>query len=229
MTLRLVTETRLVRAAAVVACALLALSACARAVVVAAPAPARIGAEETGSASWYGHPYHGRRTASGEVYDMNDLTAAHRTLPLGSRLLVTNLDNGQAAEVRVNDRGPWADGRILDLSYGAARLLGAVGRGVIRARFRVIGLPGDGATRPAVSAAGGGFSVQVGAFSTRAPAETLRDALAREGSEVTITEAVVGSEAYYRVRVGAYPDRAAAEATAERLAARGYRVLVVDR
>ena len=86
--------------------ALLLLAACARTVTVTPPSPPLAGAEETGAASWYGHPYHGRRTASGEVYDMNDLTAAHRSLPLGTRLMVTNLDTGQAVEVRVNDRGP---------------------------------------------------------------------------------------------------------------------------
>ena len=101
--------------------ALLFLTACARTVMIPPPSPPIAGAEETGAASWYGHPYHGRRTASGEVYDMNDLTAAHRSLPLGTRLMVTNLDTGQAVEVRVNDRGPLIEERILDLSYAAAR------------------------------------------------------------------------------------------------------------
>ena len=105
--------------------ALLLLAACARTVTVTPPSPPLAGAEETGAASWYGHPYHGRRTASGEVYDMNDLTAAHRSLPLGTRLMVTNLDTGQAVEVRVNDRGPLVEARILDLSYAAARVIGA--------------------------------------------------------------------------------------------------------
>src|SRR5262247_2066854 len=113
---------------------LLLLAACARTVAVAPSLPA--GDTETiGYASWYGHPYHGRRTASGEVYDMNDLTAAHRTLPLGTRLLVTNLDTTQAVEVRVNDRGPFVEGRILDLSYAAARVLGADRLGLIPVRL----------------------------------------------------------------------------------------------
>src|SRR5437762_3762354 len=112
------------------AIALLLVTGCARTAVTSPPRPAVLGAEETGLASWYGYPHHGRRTASGEIYDMNELTAAHRTLPLGTRLLVTNLANGRSVEVRVNDRGPFVKGRILDLSYAAARTLGAEGTGV---------------------------------------------------------------------------------------------------
>src|SRR5262249_22694632 len=125
-----------------IALSLVALSACARVSTAPAPAPVRVGAEETGLASWYGHPYHGRRTASGEVYDMNGMTAAHRTWPLGSSVIVTNVDSGQAAEVRLNDRGPFVDGRIIDLSYAAASVLGAVGPGVIPVKVRLVALPG---------------------------------------------------------------------------------------
>jgi rare lipoprotein A len=92
----------------------------------------------TGTASWYGRPHHGRRTASGEPFDMNALTAAHRTLPLGTRVRVTNLDNGRVVEVRINDRGPTRTDRIIDLSYGAARALGAVGDGVFPVRISVL-------------------------------------------------------------------------------------------
>lgn len=92
----------------------------------------------TGRASWYGRAHHGLLTASGERYDMNALTAAHRSLPFGTRLRVTNLDNGEVVEVRINDRGPVIPGRILDLSYGAARRLGAVGAGVIPVSFTIL-------------------------------------------------------------------------------------------
>ena len=195
---------------------LLLLGACTRAVVTTPPVPARLGAEETGNASWYGNPYHGRATASGEVYDMRDLTAAHRTLPLGTRLMVTNLDNGEAVEVRVNDRGPFVQGRILDLSYGAARIIGAIGPGVIPVRVRVIALPGG---RPAADT---GFSVQLGAFTARARAESLRDAANRDGSEATIVETVVGGETFYRVRVGGQASEQAARQTVSRLREQGY-------
>jgi rare lipoprotein A len=92
----------------------------------------------TGRASWYGEAHHGLLTASGERYDMNALTCAHRSLPFGTRLRVVNLDNDRVVEVRVNDRGPMVAGRILDLSYAAARTLGAVGTGVIPVRITVL-------------------------------------------------------------------------------------------
>jgi rare lipoprotein A len=102
------------------------------------PAPRHGAFEQTGEASWYGRQHHGKRTASGEVYDMHQLTAAHRTLPLGTRVLVTNLDNGRTVEVRINDRGPFVARRVLDLSYAAARRLGAVGDGVIPVGLKVL-------------------------------------------------------------------------------------------
>ena len=92
----------------------------------------------TGTASWYGEAHHGKKTASGEPFDMHALTAAHRTLPLGTRVRVTNLANGRAVEVRINDRGPSVADRIIDLSYGAARALDAVGAGVFRVRIAVL-------------------------------------------------------------------------------------------
>ncbi len=204
------------------------LTACARTVAVAPSIPPALGAEETGYASWYGHPYHGRRTASGEVYDMNELTAAHRTAPLGTRLMVTNVDTGQAVEVRVNDRGPFVEGRILDLSYAAARVLGADRSGVILVRLRVIDA-GVAMAAPAGARPTAGFAVQVGAFAVRARAESLREALARDGVVTTISEADVGGDSFFRVRLGPYADRQAARAAAERLAARGYRAVVVER
>ena len=120
----------------------LASAGCATTRMAAAPSARFVGAEQTGTASWYGRFHHGRRTASGEVYDMYRLTAAHPSLPLGSRVLVTNLRNGRSVEVRVNDRGPVVDGRIIDLSYGAARELGAIAPGLIPVRIRVVALPG---------------------------------------------------------------------------------------
>lgn len=99
------------------------------------------GYEETGEASWYGHPYHGRRTASGETFDMYQMTAAHPSLPFGTWIMVENRANGRRVKVRINDRGPNRSGRILDLSYAAARDLGAIGPGVIRVRLRVIASP----------------------------------------------------------------------------------------
>jgi len=90
---------------------------------------------EVGTASWYGDYFQGKTTASGEPYDMNDLTAAHPYLPLGTRIRVTNLHNGRAVILRVNDRGPVVDGRIIDVSYGAAQILGMSGKGIQRVRL----------------------------------------------------------------------------------------------
>jgi rare lipoprotein A len=101
-----------------------------------APPPAAF--SQTGRASWYGEPHHGRRTANGERFDMNALTAAHPTLPFGTRLRVVNLDNDREVEVRVNDRGPSIPGRIIDLSYAAARALDAVAAGVVSVRLTVV-------------------------------------------------------------------------------------------
>jgi rare lipoprotein A len=106
------------------------------------PAPATVPPSapftQTGQASWYGEPHHGRRTANGERFDMHALTAAHPTLPFGTRLRVVNLDNDREVEVRVNDRGPSIPGRIIDLSYAAARALGAVTAGIISVRLTVL-------------------------------------------------------------------------------------------
>ncbi|SRR6266851_1259859 len=106
------------------------------------PSPGAIpGAVQTGEASWYGKPHHGHRTASGEIFDMYRLTAAHPSLPFGSRVRVTNLRNGRSVEVRVNDRGPIVAGRIIDLSYAAAQELVAVSDGTIPVRIRVLSIP----------------------------------------------------------------------------------------
>ena len=105
---------------------------------VARALPPEPRALQTGKASWYGDAHHGRKTASGETFDMNALTAAHRTLPLGTRVLVTNLANGRSIEVRINDRGPMVPDRIIDLSRAAARALGGVGAGVFRVRIAVV-------------------------------------------------------------------------------------------
>jgi rare lipoprotein A len=104
-------------------------------------ASAKIGETETGFASWYGNPYHGRRTASGEIYDMEQLTAAHRTLPFQTWVEVTDLDNGKKVDVRITDRGPFVDGRVIDLSLAAARKIEMVGPGVAKVKLRVIKSP----------------------------------------------------------------------------------------
>jgi rare lipoprotein A len=126
----------------VVAVALLAaLAGCATPRGGVSAPPTVTGTAQTGQASWYGVAHQGRLTASGEPYDMYRLTAAHLTLPLGTHVLVTNIKNGRSVEVRVNDRGPTVAGRIIDLSYAAARALDAIGEGVIPVRLRILSMP----------------------------------------------------------------------------------------
>jgi rare lipoprotein A len=176
---------------------------------------------EIGLASWYGVPYHGRRTSSGEVYDMYQLTAAHRDIPLGSWVEVTSLSNARSLTVRINDRGPFVEGRIIDLSYAAASLLGIIGPGVDRVRVRLSHSP-QGGVGPAR------FSIQAGSFTAESSAQALRAELQRHISGARIVKAVVGGEMFYRVRVGSFSSRSEAQPTAERLAALGYRVLIME-
>ena len=93
---------------------------------------------EQGIASWYGHPYHGRPTSSGEIYNMYAMTAAHRTLPFGTEVRVHDLDDGRDVSVRINDRGPFVNGRIIDLSYAAAKAMGMLGAGTAMVRLEIL-------------------------------------------------------------------------------------------
>jgi rare lipoprotein A len=127
--------------AALFIASLIVVSGCARKTSAHVPSPvkpARIGATETGIASWYGAPYNGRRSASGEVYDMEQLTAAHRSLPFDTWVEVTNLENRKRVEVRITDRGPFINGRIIDLSLAAAREIDMIQAGIVRVRIKVI-------------------------------------------------------------------------------------------
>jgi rare lipoprotein A len=206
------------------------LAACAspRAASIAPVAPV-VGAEQRGLASWYGHPYHGRRTASGEVYDMHRMTAAHRTLPFGTWIEVENLNNGRAVKVRVNDRGPFVDGRVVDVSRGAAVKVDGIAAGVFPARLRVVPAPTAAASPPPASAetpASGGYRVQVGAFADEERAASVQRALAEAGVEAAV-QRVDGERVLYRVRTAAFASRDEARAHAERLAGLGYSTIVV--
>src|ERR1700684_1061733 len=119
-----------------------------------AAVPAVVGATENGIASWYGHPYDGRRAADGEIYDMETLVAAHRTLPFNTWVRVTNLSNSKSVDVRIIDRGPFVGGRIIDLSHAAAQVVDLIGPGVAQVRLEIIAPPQS--PEPAL------FGVQVG-------------------------------------------------------------------
>jgi len=143
------------------------------------------GFTQRGKASWYGKKFHGRKTANGEHYDMYGMSAAHKTLPLGSWVRVENLDNGRKLDVRLNDRGPFVQGRIIDLSYGAAKKLGVVGPGTANVKLtalgsRVAAAPGTESKPPAyrpVDWNHGRFTFQVGAFSDPLNAKRYKNKL----------------------------------------------------
>jgi rare lipoprotein A len=128
---------------------------------------------ETGIASWYGPPYHNRKASNGEIYDMNAMTAAHRTLPLGSIVRVTNVNGGESCVVRITDRGPFIEGRIVDLSKAAAEKLELVRRGTGPVRLEVL-------TTPAPIGTGGKWAVQIGGFGHEEDARDLAGHLSRQ-------------------------------------------------
>ena len=170
-------------------------------------------AAEEGLASWYGGKFQGRQTANGETFDTNLFTAAHKTLPFGTLVRVTNLETGQATVVRINDRGPFVAGRIIDLSRAAAAAIGMAGAGVARVRVEVLP-PGEGS--PAVPRPR--YTLQLGAFRTRSYAEsTRRQALARG----IAAELEHGDQGIYRVVVPGVEEQDLEE-TRRRLAAAGW-------
>ena len=193
----------------------LALAGCAHKKHVRVPPPPAAanpqpGYTETGLASWYGHPYHGRPAADGEIYDMETLVAAHRTLPFDTWVRIVNLTNNKSVEVRIIDRGPFVDGRIIDLSHAAARAIDLIGPGVAQVRMEVIRVP-EAAVSPA-------YAVQVGAYRQRAGAERIRAQMAaRYGSARLVLRQ--GNPAVWRVLVGSESTMAAANSLSSEIQA----------
>ena len=203
------------------------------------PATALAPYREQGMASWYGRKFHGQRTSTGEVYDMFAMTAAHPTLPIPSYARVTNVASGRSVVVRVNDRGPFLHGRIVDLSYAAAHKLGIAQRGsgevvvesllaggeTVASVAPVLATPvpvAAGKPEPAeapVQSAAGGFVVQLGAFASEPNAKSfLMHLQERLAASADIAPRVREAGGLYRVYVGPYPSRDDARRTAERLA-----------
>lgn len=173
--------------------------------------PTPVGYIEEGNASWYGNPFNGHRSSNGEIYDMHQLTAAHRTLPFDTMVRVTNLNNGKSTTVRITDRGPFVANRIIDLSLAAARAIESVGPGVVPVRLEVLGN---------VDVTVGFFTVQVGAFRDPANAERLLDRLALSYTPVFIQQYDSPDGTYYRVRVGKISGEDAAHDFGEQLRAK---------
>ncbi|HSE90133.1 MAG TPA: septal ring lytic transglycosylase RlpA family protein [Candidatus Binatia bacterium] len=181
---------------------------------------------QTGIASWYGPGFHGKATASGAIYDQNDLTAAHQTLPLGTRVMVTNLETGSSAEVTINDRGPFAKGRIIDLSYGAGKALGMIGSGTIPVHVEVI----DGGPNKIQSIRSSlDYTLQLGSFSRLENAQQLRDKLKSSYADVSIVPLQAQDATYYRVQLGTFSNRNAAEERARQLSQAGFPVVIMEK
>ena len=192
---------------------------------------------ERGIASWYGTKFHGRKTSSGEIYNMYEMSAAHKTLPIPVHVHVKNLDNGRELVVRVNDRGPFVEGRIIDLSYAAAKKLGVDGPGTANVEIRVVG---PGQTRPTqvVRAVpldeGDDYSplfIQMAAFSDETNASNMVERLRQQNeSSARISSVQTDNGTFYRVRVGPVYDMDEANQVVRRLQQKGYSSLrvVVD-
>jgi rare lipoprotein A len=176
---------------------------------VAPPAPPT-GTTEQGLASWYGHPYHGRPAADGEIYDMETLVAAHRTLPFQTVVRVRNLANGKTVDVRIIDRGPFVNGRIIDLSHAAAKEIDLIGPGVARVEVTIVGTPAS--PEPAL------FAVQIGAFREKANADRAQqNMIAAYGSARAVLRS--GEPPLWRILAGRENSPEAAEALAQRIRA----------
>ena len=161
------------------------------------------------TASWYGVPFHGRQTACGERYDMYGITAAHKTMKFGTKLRVTNPDNGESVVVTITDRGPFIKGRDLDLSYGAAKKIGHVEKGVGKVRIEYLGRDMKYAKRLPFdpSKVSGPVTVQVGSFAEKERADRLKQGLAINYSNVHIMTVQLEGKTFYRVRVGKFNSR----------------------
>lgn len=200
--------------------ALAAASGCGARKPVKAVTP-KIGQKQRGIASWYGHPYHGRRAANGEIYDMEKFTAAHRNWAFNTWVRVHNLDNGQSTEVRITDRGPFVRGRIIDLSRAAARSVSMIGPGLARVQLEVIPPPPYPSAPPLVTQAPGRstgqrFTVQLGAFADRARAEAFYASVQSRHRDVRMA---LSSSGHWKVFVGAFRSAEEAEALRRGLSA----------
>ncbi|WP_305045297.1 septal ring lytic transglycosylase RlpA family protein [Geoalkalibacter sp.] len=182
---------------------------------------------EEGVASWYGPDFHGKKTSNGEIYDMHAMTAAHRILPLGIHVKVTNLRNGREAILRLNDRGPFAKARIIDLSFAAAKELEVVGPGTAPVRVEALGYKHtDAAGRITYQAPRTweveNYSVQVGAFTVLENAQRLAEQMRRQEGYSVIQQGYVGGQLFYRVRAGKFSSLAAADAATLRFESQGF-------
>gem|GEM_PF-186653 len=179
------------------------------------PIPSADGYTEEGVASWYGKDFHGKPTSCGEIYDMHKLTAAHKILPMHTTLKVTNLENGRSVTVRVNDRGPFVSGRVIDMSFAGAKALDMHNKGTTRVRLESVGsIPGATSARDLP----GPFYVQIGAFVNERNAQRLLTVIKRAGyAQSRIHSKDVGGERFFRVHAGTFATLSEAERARTRL------------
>ncbi|HDH49821.1 MAG TPA: septal ring lytic transglycosylase RlpA family protein [Nitrospirae bacterium] len=206
---------------------LLYMSSCARSAHRVVQPPKR----DHVTASWYGPKFHGRATSSGEIFNMYDMTCAHKGFPFGTRLRVTNLKNGKSVVVTVNDRGPFVAGRDLDLSYAAAKEIGLVKAGVGRVRIEYLGRNMRYVKRIAYgsSSSSGPYTIQAGSFREKANADRLKQGLKTGSHAVYITSVTVKGRKFYRVRIGNFKNRDKAYSFAKTLADEGYSVFLTPK
>ena len=172
---------------------------------------------QQGVASWYGPSFHGNPTANGEPYDMWALTAAHRTLPFGTWVLVQSVDAGKSVTVRINDRGPFIRGRIIDLSYGAARELAMIGKGTENVVLTILDSPNPGYSDHLSNGRSDGYWVQVGSFTTLSQAVSLQEQLANRYPNIRLKTVDLPSGQWHRVQVGTFTSQAKAKTVATEL------------
>jgi peptidoglycan lytic transglycosylase len=193
-----------------------------------ATAPVRKQGDGTyGTASWYGGKFIGRKTANGEIFTSQSLTAANKTLPFNTSVLVTNLNNNKSVIVRINDRGPYVGDRVIDLSYAAAKTIDMVGTGTAPVRLEIV-KPGEGIGIQESKFRKGMYYLQVGFFSVKDNAENLRSRLSAAFTNTLIDQDTISSRTYYRVFVGPFEDEIATYIEADKLKNLGY-VVVVNR
>ncbi len=183
---------------------------------------------QKGVASWYGPDFHGRPTASGEIYNMYDYTCAHREYPFGTKLKVTNLQNGKNVVCTVNDRGPFVSGRDLDLSYASAKKIELIGSGTAEVLMEPLGRDLRYVRYVKYTPLSGALTIQVGAFREIENATRLKQALSLRYHNVYINKVNIKGETFYRVRVGKFTNYNEAYSTAKTMGQEGYRVIITN-
>ncbi len=194
------------------------------------PLPSAEGFEQKGIASWYGKKFHGRKTSNGETYNMYSRTAAHKTLPMNTHVLVKNLENGKEMVLRINDRGPFVRGRIIDLSYTGAKELGVLAKGTARVHISALGEAvtveeeGKKVKRflPHKDFNHGDFYIQIGSFTSRDNAERLKVKMEGKGYEMAIQTYDRGDKIFHRVQVRAAVELVDAKKTLDLMTQLGY-------